>query len=852
MRSAIDARHPEDGMERRVSKSRHVLLSCVFAALMTQAAGAAELLGELVLTIDADARVTTDPKPRDGRFRISVSLQSTSLTAQLLESRHPLISTWAVVPRARDAEWIELRLAPGVRGVIVQRPTRRRLVLGFTDSPFAAEAAAIRAESRVSQALQPERPDGRLSEVLQLPLQTPPTVARVGAFRWPIGTESPVRLAPSEDVPALPFGSVPSMVRRAWNDDGRFAESIALADGGEVHRAAAKLRKTRARDDPSRALYSLARGYVWSRPTSDGEPTHGDWAAEAYLAAAAMYPKAQWTPWARGQAAYLLWRQGRNAEAIVHVGLAARAAPEHPDRVWWEVLGGHARIARGDIDGGLAALASFIGGLPTLDLRARFAARRAVGVALWRAGDPVRAARVLDLLTAEHPALASDPSQDRDFARIYLDAGRMDGARPRLDRLRTQADKRIDRERARWWLHEVALQEGDPHRARLLLHELLRLHPDSVLAPIARVRLSVLDALARTDRHHDDGGTAPPPWATLALKLRRVALQWPNTAVEDEALSIVAQIWFEEDLIEDGLELYEWLERRTPGAGGATDHHALVCEHASALVTALFARGEPIRALGRFRLHLDEDAYGACVSPELDELLVRAALDAGLPEFAIRRLGRAVIRGVAPERRGDQLVQLAAIQRAEGRLRVAQNTLDYVRARRLPVDSGREELARADLDLAAGRPAEALEGYARAEAKGAASSAVLAGRSRALEDQGDLRAAAAELATAIEAGVSRPDDALLRLADLRRRTSRDETDWLEVLAALDQGETAGRTADWIRTEALLALDRQAEVEPILERLATEPDAFGHWARELTSGAAFEERLEALLGAPSNP
>jgi tetratricopeptide (TPR) repeat protein len=272
----------------------------------------------------------------------------------------------------------------------------------------------------------------------------------------------------------------------------------------------------------------------------------------------------------------------------------------------------------------------------------------------------------------------------------------------------------------------------------------------------------------------------------------------------------------------------------------------------SDLVTALFARGEPIRALGRFRLHLDEDAYGACVSPELDELLVRAALDAGLPEFAIRRLGRAVIRGVAPERRGDQLVQLAAIQRAEGRLRVAQNTLDYVRARRLPVDSGREELARADLDLAAGRPAEALEGYARAEAKGAASSAVLAGRSRALEDQGDLRAAAAELATAIEAGVSRPDDALLRLADLRRRTSRDETDWLEVLAALDQGETAGRTADWIRTEALLALDRQAEVEPILERLATEPDAFGHWARELTSGAAFEERLEALLGAPSNP
>ena len=419
--------------------------------------------------------------------------------------------------------------------------------------------------------------------------------------------------------------------------------------------------------------------------------------------------------------------------------------------------------------------------------------------------------------------------------------------------MRTQADRRVDRERARWWLHEVALQEGDADNCRLLLHELLRRHPGSVLAPTARVRLSILDAVARHDRYNEKGQTAPPPWPTLSLKLRRVALQWPNTMVEDEALSIVGQLWFAEGLIQDGLELYEWLDRRTPEVGGATDSFAMVCEQGARLVSALFRRGEPIRALGRFRRHLDDDRFGSCVSPEMEDQLVSAATDAGLADLAIQRLGRAITRGVDPEREGEQLVQVAALQRAEGRLSVAERTLDFVRDRQLPVAGGREELARADLDVAAGRPEDALRGYDRAEARGATRSAVLSGRSRALEDLGELRAASAELSEAITRGdVPDPEAAWLRLADLQRRTSRDDRDWRAVLDTLDKGKVEGRTADWIRTDALLALNRPAELEPVLARLTDESDAFGHWARELASAAAFEGDLDALLGVHAEP
>ena len=858
MKAPFDARRsngrPGSRSISAVSKVRRLVVILLVALAPTTAAEGAELLGELALRIDDDARVTADARPRDGRFVLSVSHQSTGLTAQLLAAAHPLIDHWSILPRSDAAEWVELRLAPRVRGVHVDRPAPGRLVLRFTDNPVAAAAVAARAEAsrRETDSALNARRDRPLRRILRKQTTPAPTVARVGPLRFPVGVASPVRLAPTATVPPRPFGSVPEMVRGAWAADPRFAESVRLADGGDVTEAVAALRAARVADDPSRALLSLARGHAWSRPRGDGEPTHPGWAADAYLSAVGMYPDADWTPWARGQAAYSLWRDLRFAEAIVQARLASDARPMHPDRAWWEVLAGHARIAQGDTDAGLDALASFADGLPELDVTARFEARKAVALALWRAGDPARAAAVVDLLLADHPRLAADPKLDRDFVRMYLDAGRKDGARPRLERLRTQAPEKVDRERARWWLQELALMEGDEEGARVVLVELLERHPGSVLAPMARVRLAVLEAMARTNRYDVMGGAAGPPWPTLALDLRRVALQWPRTPVEDDALSIVAQIWLHLDLLIDGLELVEWLAERTPGHGGPTDHHALICEHAPRLVSSLLERGELTRGLGRFRMHLDDDRYAACISPDLEDRIVDAAVDADLVGFAVERLTRSITRGASARRLADQLVRVAALQRDAGRLRVAERTLDYVRDRALPIDGGAAELARADLHSAAGRADEALRGYARAEASGASRGRLAARRARALEMTGEYRAAAEELATAVTAEtVEEPGEAHLHLADLRRRTARSEAEWTAVLEELDRAEP-GRTADWIRTDALLALGRDAELEPVLGRLASESDAFGHWARELTSAADFERSLDALLQAASNP
>jgi tetratricopeptide (TPR) repeat protein len=836
-----------------VSKLRRLVAAAFLLSVFASPAQAGELLGELVLEIDENARVTAQPRPRDGRFVFSVSRQGTGLTYQLLQASHPLILHWASLPRTGTAEWIELRLADGVQGVFLERPTSRRLVLQFTDTPLAADAMRARnkANRAEADAAQNTRHDQPLLRILQMPLSPAPTVAKVGLFRFPVGANSPVRIAPSSSVRPLPFGTVPEIVRGAWAADQRLAAAIDLADTGKVQDANAKLRPVRMTDDPSRALLSLARGHVWSRVRADGEPAHPSWAAEAYLSAVGLYPDAPWSPWARGQAAHALWRDLRFGEAAMQSELAGRARPKHPDRPWWEVIGGHARIAAGDVDAGLTTLAAFADGLPALDQVPRFLARKAVARALWRSGDSVRAAAVLDLLTTEHPALAGDPKLDSDFIRIYLDAGRKDGAQPRLERLRTQAPEKVDRERASWWLHEVALTEGDEAGARILLAELLNRHPGSVLAPLARVRLAVLEAMARANRVDAEEEVEPAPWPALSLQLRQVALQWPRTAVEDEALSIVAQLWLEEDLLVDGLELSDWVAKRTPGEGGSTDHEGLVCEYAPKLVMALIRRGEPTRALGRFRQHLDDDRFRACVSPELEDLLIQAALDADLPQVAIEHLTRSVTLGASPDRLGAHLVQLANLQRRQGRLKLADRTLAFVRNRRLSVPDGATELAQAELDTAEGRAELALAGYLRAEAAGAPSTRLAAGRAEAYETTGQYEEAAAELETVVAATQPDAAEAQLRLADLRRRVAKTPGEWEAVLAVLD-GASEGRPADWVRTDALFALERAEDLKPVLERLATESDAFGHWARELASAAAFEESLDSLVKTASNP
>ena len=862
MRLAIDARRritAEKGpADQGVSAFRRLSVCavlCLLIAGLPRPAVSATILGELSLEIPEDSRVTADARPRDGRLSLQVSGNSSGLTRALSIAAHPLIETWAVVPRSQGTESVELRLADGVRGVELSRPAPNTLVLTFTDSPLASDAQAARAKQATAarDAILNEQRDNPLRSILLEPLEPVPTVASLGPFRWPMGQTSPVRMAPAQIVPPLPFGSVPSMVRKAWQADPRFNGAIQLAEIGKIDEAVAKLWKIKIGDDPSRALLSLARAHVWSRPAPSGEPTQADWAAEAYLAAVGTYPEASWAAWARGQAAYNLWRDMRLSDAVLQARAAGLTAPRHPDRPWWEMVAAYAMIARGQIDDGLATLAAFADGLPELDLRARFEARKAAATALWRVGDPARAARVVDLLLEKHPGLAGDPDLDRDFVRIYLDAGRLDGARPRLERMKTEGAQKIDRERARWWLTELALFEQNAEEARDLLHEFIDRHPGSVLAPIARMRLAILAALARTDRIDAMGGETPPPWPALSLDLRQVALRWPRTPIEDEALSTVAQIWLANDLIGDGLELMDWSAFRRSENGGPTDHHALVCEHAPKLVEALVTRGENLRALGRFRRHLDSEAFDHCVDMELDEMLIEAALEVGLPELAIRRITRVAARGAAPEVLGAQLVRLARLQSREGRHRVAERTLDFIRSRELPVKEGLVELVQADLDIIGGRWEDALESFDYAEAQGAPEAVVLEGRSRAYELGGDYRRAADMLTRAVDAGeLEESSDAFLRLADLRRRNAVDPADWESVLEALDRSDTTGRTSDWIRADALLELGRTAELPPVLERLTSETDAFGHWARELTSESKFEVDLEELLDTTSIP
>ena len=118
-----------------VSKLRRLVAAAFLLSVFASPAQAGELLGELVLEIDENARVTAQPRPRDGRFVFSVSQQGAGLTYQLVQAAHPLILHWASLPRTRHRRVDRAppsRRRPGRLPRATNRSTARSAVHRYT------------------------------------------------------------------------------------------------------------------------------------------------------------------------------------------------------------------------------------------------------------------------------------------------------------------------------------------------------------------------------------------------------------------------------------------------------------------------------------------------------------------------------------------------------------------------------------------------------------------------------------------------------------------------------------------------------------------------------------------------
>jgi tetratricopeptide (TPR) repeat protein len=470
------------------------------------------------------------------------------------------------------------------------------------------------------------------------------------------------------------------------------------------------------------------------------------------------------------------------------------------------------------------------------------------------------AAAVVDLLLADSPEIARSSAYDLRWARIYFDAGRSAAALPFLERMDADATRRVDRERARWWLHEAALVHRDSLTARKWLRRILEGTPGSTLVPLVRIRLEVLDAIEA------EGAGKDLSWQEVALDLRTHALQWPHTPIEDEALSLTAQLFVELGLVEDALSLYRWIEERTPSVGGAIAYEHLVCRAAPQAFHELRGRGELIRALGIYRGFLDEPVMHGCVDVATRSDAASTAMTAGLPTLAARWLGQAVAEGTGGLDETRNLLALAEMYLVEGKIDAAAQTLDYLEGAALPEPSGLVDAAWGDVHLAQGEWAEAVTAFDAAleqvegsvRTRGRAASLHYR-RGLALDRLGRHDEAIAELRVGLDGGgADDPATGWLRLASALSRGGGDAATWEAILVSCDQAEAAGsdeqtlRALSWYRSQAMLGLGRAEEAKVLLDELATGPDTWALMARESMASTAFDASLEAILGAPSEP
>ena len=813
-------------------------------------------LGILELTISSGARVAVGEGIDGGLLRLSLWHQDAALGTQVARARLPAILTYSAVPISRHAVRLDLRLAPEVKGVSVVRASPERLEVHFAEHRFAGHAVRLESRRAAEDADEQDNltPDESLTAILQSPVLEAPAWVEWEPIIWPIGSTSPVQPRLGMDLEPHPFGRIPQEVRQAWAASPTLDTAISLADQGRVIQAARQLGGIPIKDDAFRATVALARAFIWSRPLSDGEPVQAGKAADAFLLAALLQPEASWSPWARGQAAYHFGRELRLREAVRQYEAAIAAAPEHPERALWEVGLGLVRLQLDHKTDGIDRIAGALGGITGMADDARFSARRAVAHALWEDGEYGLAAAVVDLLLADHPELARAARHDMRWARYYFDAGRSASALPFLERLEAGAVRRVDRDRARWWLHEAALSHRDSMEARKWLRRLQDDSPTSTLVPLVRLRLEVLDAL-------DSEGKDPTlTWQQVALHMREAALRWPHTPVEDEALSLTAQLFAELGLLEDSLTMLRWVEERTPSTGGAIAYDHLVCEAAPRTFHELRGRGELTRALGIYRGFLDRPEMHGCIDVTTRTDAASTAMAAGLPGLASRWLGQAIAEGTGGTEEARNLVALAEVYLAEGKVDAAQQTLEYLEDSELPPLPGLVEAAWGDVHLAKQRWQEAEEAFD--EALGLVGESVrtrslqpslIYRRGLAREGLGQHRAAAADLRAGVAAGGAKdPAIGWLRVAsaEIRIASSGDELE--EVLLACDAADEAdatgsqGRPIAWYRSRALAGLERGDEVSAILAELATGTDSWALLAQEAVAAAEFDATVDEIM------
>ena len=787
-------------------------------------------------------------------FRLSLWRQEVAIGSQVSQAGLEIIRSFNSIPQARHAMRLDLRLAPEVKGVSVERD-RTELRVSFYDRRFAGDAVELkgRRDRDAADAARNENEDSMLADVLVEPRIARPPWAETGPLLWPVGVSSPVHPPLRLDSRPRRTPPIPQELRAAWARRPELTDAIAAADLGKLEDAARALRGIDTRNDGAAALYAAARGLVSVLPASDGEPWSAGRAGDAFVLAAGLNPGVPWESWLRGMAGYAYERDRNFHEAGIQYGRAIELAPEHPDRVLWQLGRGLSLIGRHRSTEGIDELVRASGALRSRDDAIRFELRRSIAWALWRDGETAPAAAIADLVLSAHPTLARGLAFDAMWGRIYLDAGRTAAALPFLDRLLKEGD-RVTRERARWWLHEAALSHHDITGARRWLKDILDRTPGSTLVPLARLRLQVLDSVAT------EGKAKNASWQELSLAVRDVALTWPNTVVEDEALSIAAQLWIELDLLQDGLNMYRWIEERTPDEGGAIAYHEIVCRTAPRAFDDLRTRGEVTRALGLYRGFLDLPSMHGCVDNETRKEAANAALSAGLPDLAARWVGQAVAEGTGGIDETRYLVDLADIYLRQGKPDAAEQTVSYLDNSDLPHIPVIVEAVRGDVLRVQGEPVEAAAAYARAVEEASTSvrnRALLPElhyrRGLALFDARDLAGALPELTEGVRlGGAEDPAVGWLKVASVGAQIAKDVPAWHAVLDAVEAAEgeepdpAQARALSFYRARALGGIGQTAAADELLASLAAGTDTWALQARRLRGAGAFDATLDGLV------
>jgi tetratricopeptide (TPR) repeat protein len=815
------------------------------------------VLGVLELELTPGARVTTDPSISDGRFSVALWRQKGAIGPQVARAQLDVLRSFHTVPYSRYALKLELRLAPEVRGVDIQREGEH-LKLVFTDRRFAGSAVRLQTR-RVQEALDRRRnqaPDEALTDVLATPVASATPWVEQAPILWPVGAASPVRPLVELDPRPRRVPRPPPELRATWNASEVLADAVTKGEAGALKAALHALSGLSTSTDEARALVATLRGYLYSLPLADGEPFGPGRSASAFVLAAALQPEATWAPWARGMAGYGYERENNFIEAELQYRHATEMAPDSDERVFWEVGRGISSIQSRRVERGVEQIRTFAGGLRTLDDALLFEARRAVAWGLWKDGEYAQAAAVADLALAQHPTLARDPVFDYLWARLYLDAGRSAPALPFVERILTDGE-RVWRERARWWLHEAALQHRDLTASRRSLKQIIDETPGSTLVPLAKTRLAVLDAIAVDGK--GDGLT----WQEVGLELRQRALEWPHTVVEGEALSYVAQLWLELGLVQDAVNLYAWIENRNPGHRGPVARDEFLCRAAPRAFRELRALGETTRALGVYRGFLDDPSMHGCVDSQLRNDAAQAASLAGLPGLAARWLGQAVAEGTSGLDEAQHLVSLADIYLQQGKVDPAEQTLDYLENSDLPRLAPSYLAARGDVFRMQERWTESLEAYDAAVAEAAESvrsrqhlPALHYHRGLVLEELDDLPRALVELRTGVEqGGAEDPVLGWLKVAAVGVRIAKTPQEWQAVVDAVDAaekgqpGDSRARALQYYRATALEGLGDAAGADTLLAALSAGTDAWALRAREHRSRSAFDASVDAVVKPP---